>query len=104
MWNVDYFLQGPKGVFQEPVTPWLSTVWGTGREMPPKSIAQWVVVLFFDLSLFYYYFVLKILIEVELICNVLLVSGVQQSDSVMYLLHRSLHCRVLHNTEYSLPC
>ena len=44
-------------------------------------------------------------IEVELIYSVVLVSGVQQCDSVVYILFQILfHCRLLQGIEYSSLC
>ena len=64
------------------------------------------------MSLSYYLFGIHFLfliyfIEVELIYNTVLVSGVEQSDSVLYvwiLFQIIFHCRLLHNIEYSSLC
>ena len=57
-WNVEIFLTRSQRDVSGASDTLLSSVWGTGREMPPKSIAQPIIVLFFDLSLFFY-FILK---------------------------------------------
>ena len=83
----------------------------TGGKMP------WHIAKFPSPNLFpYYYFILsnvKIfffsLIEVSLIYNVVLVSGVQQSDSVVYtyisiFVHILFPYWLLQSTEYSSLC
>ena len=71
------------------------------RERPvPEPFGT--LVCFFLIILFVYFF-----IEVELIYNVVLVSSVQQSDSVIhiYILFQILfHYRLLQDIEYSSLC
>ena len=65
--------------------------------------------LFFWLKLFDFLLIFSFFIEVQLIYNVVLVSGVQQSDSVIHIRIPSLfqilfYYRLLQDTEYSSLC
>ena len=50
----------------------------------------------------FFFFLFKI--KVQLICNIVLVSGVQQSDSVIYPFIILFHYRLLQDNEYSHLC
>ena len=82
-------------------TAWGNNCWVTGRRKP-DYIGPW-----FFLASLHWVRAFSILINLQLIDKVVLVSGVQQSDSGIHidiLFQILFHYRLLYDTEYSSLC